>query len=78
MADRYFDHIVGCLDASIKAAEDGVDCHIPAVTVQGAVDLLKEQQAKIERLNEKVERLKPHCFNVDVDALCQDLDAEGR
>lgn len=53
MADRYFTHIVGCLEASIKAAEDGVDCHVPVVTVQGAVDLLKEQQERIERLQPK-------------------------
>jgi len=46
MKDRYFEHIVGCLEASIKAAEDGVDCHIPVVTVQNAVDLLKEQEIK--------------------------------
>ena len=47
MKDRYFEHIVGCLEASIKASEDGVDCHIPVVTVQNAVDLLKEQEAVI-------------------------------
>lgn len=53
MTDRYFNHIVGCLEASIKTAEDGVDCHLPAVTAQGAVDLLKEQQERIERLQPK-------------------------
>lgn len=53
MADRYFNHIVGCLEASIKTAEDGVDCRISAVTVQGAVDLLKEQQERIERFQPK-------------------------
>lgn len=58
MADRYFTHIVGCLEASIKAAEDGVDCHVPAVTVQGAVDLLKEQQERIERLCKKIGVMK--------------------
>lgn len=52
MADRYFNHIVGCLESSIKTAEDGVDCRISAVTAQGAVDLLKEQQEKIERLQQ--------------------------
>lgn len=53
MGDRYFEHIVGCLEASIKAAEDGVDCHVPVVTVQGAVDLLKEQDERIEKLTPK-------------------------
>ncbi len=53
MADRYFTHIVGCLEASIKTAEDGVDCRISAVTVQGAVDLLKEQDERIEKLTPK-------------------------
>ena len=44
MKDRYFEHIVGCLEASIKTAEDGVDCRIPVVIVQDAVGLLKEQE----------------------------------
>lgn len=44
MGDRYFNHIVGCLESSIESAEDGITCHISAVTVQGAVDLLKEQE----------------------------------
>ena len=38
-----------------------------------AVVLLKSQQEEIERLTEMVERIKPHAFNVDVDALCKDL-----
>lgn len=46
MKDRYFEHIVGCLEASIKAAEDGVNCYIPVVVVQNAVDLLKEKEVK--------------------------------
>lgn len=59
MVDRYFTHIVGCLEASIKTAEDGVDCRIPAVTAQGAVDLLKEQQERIERLQPKKGEWEP-------------------
>ena len=49
MADRYEAHIIGCLENAVENAVDGVECHISAVTVQGAIDLLKSQQAKIKK-----------------------------
>ena len=42
MADRYEAHIIGCFENAVENAVDGVECHISAVTVQGAIDLLKE------------------------------------
>lgn len=76
MADRYFNHIVGCLESSIETAEDGVDCRISAVTVQSAVDLLKEQNERIEKMrsllgeaDEEIKRLKEE--NEILDPLCR-------
>lgn len=45
MADRYLEHVIGCLSKSIDDAVDGVECHISATVVQCAIDLLEEQKA---------------------------------
>ena len=41
--DRYETYIIGFLRSAIENAVDGVECHISAVTIQGAIDLLKEK-----------------------------------
>ena len=56
--DRYTTHIIGCLENAVENAVDGVECHIPYVTVQGAIDLLKEQHEDIADLKKHIN----HCL----------------
>jgi len=56
MADRYVQHICGCLEEEIKNAEDGYYCKIGVVTAQGALDIIKEQAEQIERFTKTEEQ----------------------
>lgn len=47
--DRYFDHIVGCLRKAHEKATEGM-CSVSDDLVFRAMYLLKEQQARIERM----------------------------
>lgn len=49
MDDRYFDHIVGCLKKAHEKAIEGM-CSVSDDLIFRAMYLLKEQQARIERM----------------------------
>ena len=66
MEDRYFDHIVGCLRDAHERADNGW-VKVTDDLVYRAMYLLKEQQARIERLEETLRKKQS-----DIDTICNE------